>query len=204
MKKIVLASKSPRRKELLEQIDIEYECIPAVGAEKISPAIDEKLYEKYKDFPAGQVILLAVQKAKEVAGKVKGQIIVAADTVVELDGVVLGKPKDETHAVSMLKSLSGKKHYVHTGVCIISQADKDTLADKMTYFAETTEVYFKELTDEEITDYVATKEPMDKAGAYGIQGRAAAFIPKIKGDYNNVVGLPISHLYNELKKITEK
>lgn len=204
MKKIVLASKSPRRKELLEQIDIEYECIPAVGEEKISPAIDEKLYEKYKDFPAGQVILLAVQKAKEVAGKVKGQIIVAADTVVELDGVVLGKPKDETHAVSMLKSLSGKKHYVHTGVCIISQADKDALADKMTCFAETTEVYFKELTDEEITDYVATKEPMDKAGAYGIQGRAAAFIPKIKGDYNNVVGLPISHLYNELKKITEK
>ena len=204
MKKIVLASKSPRRKELLEQIDIEYECIPAVGEEKISPAIDEKLYEKYKDFPAGQVILLAVQKAKEVAGKVKGQIIVAADTVVELDGVVLGKPKDETHAVSMLKSLSGKKHYVHTGVCIISQADNDTLADKMTYFAETTEVYYKELTDEEITDYVATKEPMDKAGAYGIQGRAAAFIPKINGDYNNVVGLPISHLYNELKKITEK
>ena len=75
---------------------------------------------------------------------------------------------------------------------------------KITYFAETTEVYFKELTDEEIADYVATKEPMDEAGAYGIQGRAAAFIPKINGDYNNVVGLPISHLYNELKKITEK
>ncbi len=205
MKKIILASKSPRRKELLSQIDIEFECVEAVAEEKISSDIDKKLYELYKDTIPGQVMLLALQKAKEVAEKTDGEIIVAADTVVELNGNILGKPTDETDAKRMLRLLSGRKHQVHTGVCIYiknSNCENIKSEDKnLVIFYETTDVFVKDITDEEIDRYVATKEPMDKAGAYGIQGRAAAFIYKIEGDYNNVVGLPLSHLYDELKKI---
>lgn len=202
MEKIILASKSPRRKELLAQIGIEFECVPAVEEEVISSDIDLNLYELYRDSPEGQVILLAVKKAKEVMGKVNRGIVVAADTVVELDGGILGKPKNKEDAVKMLRNLSGKKHNVHTGVCIIKRNSNENCKDKLICFAETTEVFMKYISDEEIEKYVATGEPMDKAGAYGIQGRAAAFIKKINGDYNNVVGLPISRLYDELKKVT--
>ena len=167
--------------------------------EVISADIDSKLYELYKDTPVGQVRLLAVKKAKEVIKKVNRGVVVAADTVVELEGEILGKPEDKEKAVNMLKKLSGRKHKVHTGVCIIRQNSNDE--NKIVDFAETTEVFMKNITDEEIANYVATGEPLDKAGAYGIQGRAAAFITKINGDYNNVVGLPISRLYDELKKL---
>lgn len=202
---IILASKSPRRQELLAQIDIEFQCIPAVSEEKIGPEIDEKLYNLYKDTPQGQVRLLAIQKAKEVAKKVNGKIILAADTVVELNGEILGKPKDEADAKRMLKLLSGNSHKVHTGVCIINQKTAGETSNynekQLVEFVETTEVFMKTVSDAEIDAYIATKEPLDKAGAYGIQGRAAAFITKINGDYNNVVGLPISCVYDRLKEI---
>ena len=118
--------------------------------------------------------------------------MVGSDTVVALDGKILGKPRSEKEAVEMLRSLSGRIHKVYTGVAIVC-------GEKVTSFFEETEVEFYPLTDQEILDYVATGEPMDKAGAYGIQGRGAVLVKRINGDYFNVMGLPISKVYRELK-----
>lgn len=194
MNKIILASQSPRRKELLTQIGIEFECMPSSEEEVITTAI-----------PAEAAKQLAKMKAVSISSKVSGRCILAADTVVECNEEILGKPKDEQDAKRMLKMLSGNKHTVHTGVCIINQknTEDDTNKEKIEeiLFVNHTDVYMNELTEKEIDDYIKTKEPMDKAGAYGIQGRAAAFISKIDGDYNNVVGLPLCDVYNVLKNI---
>ena len=192
MREIILASASPRRKELLEQVGIDCRVVPSMVEERITTSVPQEV-----------VMELSRQKCEEVAGRIKESgIVLGADTIVAVHGKVLGKPEDEQDAVRMLRELQGNTHQVFTGVTIIWRSEEEILC-KETFF-EKTDVTFYPMNEEEIIGYVRTKEPMDKAGAYGIQGRAAAFIPKIKGDYNNVVGLPISHLYNELKKITEK
>lgn len=194
MEKIILASQSPRRKELLSKIGIEFSCMPAAGEETIDRQFSKE--ERFVLLPQ----LLAVQKAKEIARKVKNQWILAADTVVECEGEILGKPKDDKDARRMLSMLSGREHRVHTGVCLLKQGTKDAAVQKAA-FTETTKVFFYNLSKEEIEAYLESEESFDKAGAYGIQGKAAAFIKGIEGDYYNVVGLPLSRVYQELKRL---
>lgn len=203
---IILASASPRRKELLEQIGLEFEIVPAKGEEVIT-----------KEKPEEVVMELSQQKAVEVAGMLKqfsqkhdtlvtphDLLVIGADTVVAAEGEngkkeILGKPKDEADAYRMLSLLSGNVHSVYTGVTFVF-LDKSGKAGAHTFF-EKTDVYMRAMTKKEIERYIATGEPMDKAGAYGIQGKCAIYIEKIDGDYNNVVGLPVSAIYRELQKL---
>lgn len=179
--KIILASNSPRRKELLEQVGIEFEVM--------SSDVDEITD---KTAPADVVMDLSRIKAEAVARNNKGVVVLAADTVVAYNGQILGKPKDEADAFKMLKLLSGKAHQVFTGVTIVDEAGESNS------FFESTDVLMYENSDELIKKYIATGEPMDKAGAYGIQGKGAVLVKEIKGDYNNVVGLPLSRVCKEL------
>ena len=183
--KIVLASASPRRKELLLQVGVDFEVCPA----DIDEACD-------LDNPAEYVEYLSNKKARFVHELHKDEVVVAADTVVAYDNHILGKPEDENAAFEMLKLLSGQLHKVYTGVTII---DKD---DNINTFSVCTKVKMFENSDETIKAYIDTKECMDKAGAYGIQGNGAILVEKIDGDYNNVVGLPVSKVYSELRKLT--
>ena len=185
MSRIVLASASPRRKELLEQIGLEFEICPAKGEEVITAGSVD-----------GAVLELSRQKAEEVAA---GILVIGADTVVACDGNILGKPRDEADAAHMLSMLSGHTHSVYTGVTLVF-IDKNGRTGE-TSFYEKTDVCMYPLDDAEIRRYIAGGEPMDKAGSYGIQGQAAAFVKEIHGDYNNVVGLPVGRLYQELKKL---
>ncbi|MGN0549472.1 MAG: Maf family protein [Acutalibacteraceae bacterium] len=182
MTDIILASASPRRSELMTLAGFEFDVICA--------DIDEIVPENA--LPQEVVMSLALQKAQAVAKDHGKSAVVGSDTVVALDGKILGKPHSEKEAVEMLRSLSGRTHKVYTGVAIVC-------GDKVTSFFDETEVEFYPLNDEEIFDYVATGEPMDKAGAYGIQGRGAVLVKRINGDYFNVMGLPISKVYRELK-----
>lgn len=177
---IILASQSPRRQELLKLITSDFEI-------KVSN-VDETLPDKIT--PKKAVIYLSKIKAEPFADG--DDIVIGADTVVALDGKILGKPKSEKNAKEMLRFLSGKTHSVFTGVTLAS--DKKTKT-----FAVETKVKFFELTNEEIDAYIKTKEPFDKAGAYGIQGYGSLLVEKIDGDYFNVVGLPVSTLARELK-----
>ncbi|MCI8312701.1 MAG: septum formation inhibitor Maf [Lachnospiraceae bacterium] len=180
-KKIILASASPRRKELLSQIGVTFEIIKAEKEEHITSSIPTEVVKE-----------LSMQKAKEVAAKCDGSIIIGADTIVAMEGQILGKPKDRADAMRMLRLLQGKKHQVITGVTVLLGSTKTRS------FAEVTDVSLYPMTDAQIERYIATGEPMDKAGAYGIQGRFAAYVRGIEGDYNNVVGLPIGRLYQEV------
>ena len=201
MGQIILASASPRRKELLEQIGLTFDICPAKGEEVIT-----------KTVPAEVVKELASQKAKEVAGMVKSYeekheelmtpqdiMVIGADTIVAYEDQILGKPKDEEDAYRMLSMLSGNTHSVYTGVSIILLGASGKAGELNFY--EKTDVVMRQMDENEIRRYIATGEPMDKAGAYGIQGKCAIFIDKIDGDYNNVVGLPIAAIYRELKKL---
>lgn len=181
---IILASASPRRKELLSELVSEFKIVPATSEEKITEGLK----------PADTVILLAHQKAEEVAAKFPSDVVIGADTVVYCDGEILGKPCDEKDAVRMLGKLSGKLHSVFTGVCIVKNGVKTT-------FANETKVEFYELTNADINAYIATGEPFDKAGAYGIQGKGAVLVKAIEGDFFNVMGLPIGQLDKYLKKL---
>lgn len=181
--KIVLASKSPRRKELLGLLDLEFQIITADIDESMNPTLPV----------SDEVARLSFEKAAAIRLMVSDDtVIISADTVVELDGKVMGKPKDKADAFNMLKSLSGNTHNVLSGVTVM-QGDKNLSQ------VVTTKVCFRELTDTEIDAYIDTLEPMDKAGAYGIQGRGSKFVQKIDGDYFNVVGLPICTLSLMLK-----
>lgn len=186
MNRIILASASPRRSELLKNIGLPFIKYPALTDEQIFP--DETPEEGAKR--------LALDKAEYAARNCNCDegIIIAADTVVVLNDKVLGKPVDEKEAYDMLAMLSGKSHQVITAVCLKNLADNRTLLE-----AETTRVYFRVLEEGEIRNYIKTGEPMDKAGAYGIQGLGALFVEKIEGCYFNVVGLPLYRLYNMLK-----
>lgn len=186
MKKIILASASPRRKELLEQIGLSFQIEPARGEEHITSVIPREVVEE-----------LSYQKAMEVAElhKEEEALILGADTIVVYEDKIMGKPADEEEAKEMLRKLSGKTHCVFTGVtAVLWENQKKTVRT----FSEKTEVTFYPMSEEEIMFYVKTREPMDKAGAYGIQGVGAKFIQAIHGDYNNVVGLPVARLYQEV------
>ena len=181
--KTILASASPRRKELLTLAGIEYEVVVSQCEEILPDGITpDKVVEE-----------LARQKAEDVFNRNADCMIIAADTVVALGNIILGKPKDEDDAFSMLSSLSGRRHTVYTGVCIKTK-------DKTDIFHVATDVEFYDLTEKEIRDYIATKEPMDKAGAYGIQGKGFVLVKGIHGDYFNVVGLPLAETVRHLNK----
>lgn len=170
----ILASKSPRRKELLSEIIKEFEIITA--------EVDETLPEDIH--PKNGVEILAVRKGEAVAKENPDALVISSDTLVELDGVPLGKPTDENDAIRMLTELSGKAHNVHTGVAIHYKG-------RVFRGVATTAVYFREMTADEIKAYVASGDPMDKAGSYGIQSGGGKFVEKIDGDYDTVVGLSL-------------
>ncbi len=186
MPRIILASASPRRRELLERLGVPELIIrPAKGEERM-PVSDD---------PAEIVRALSRQKAEEVALTASdGDVIIAADTIVWLDGQALGKPKDEEDAKAMLRRLSGRTHSVFTGVCVVSGGQ--VLSE-----AEESLVRFRPMSEKEIASYVASGEPMDKAGAYGAQGLAGLFVERIEGSFTNVMGLPVCRLGNMLKKV---
>ncbi len=201
MIQIILASASPRRRELLEQIGLTFEVCPAKGEEIITKSAPEEAVQE-----------LARAKAREVASMVRqygvrhgelvtpqDMIVIGADTVVAADGQILGKPGDEEDAFRMLSMLSGRSHAVYTGVALVFLDQSGRAGEHVFY--ERTIVSMREMSEKEIRRYIATGEPMDKAGAYGIQGKCAIYIDKIDGDYNNVVGLPVAALYRELKKL---
>ena len=181
---LVLASASPRRQELLRNAGIAFEVVPANIPEDSLPG------EGAKDCAER----LAREKALAVARQRPHDVVLGADTVVVIDGQILGKPSDSSDAARMLRLLSGRDHHVITGVCLV--------ADGQSFVAsETTLVTVNKISDQEIADYVATGEPMDKAGAYAIQGIASRWIPRIKGDYCNVVGLPVALVFRMLGEI---
>lgn len=177
-----MASGSPRRRELLERAGISFTVAPANADESIPDG-----------FTPGQAVTeLARRKASAANEEHPGELILAADTLVALDGEVLGKPADEKEAAEMLRRLSGRAHEVFTGVAIRRGGQE-------TAFFERTLVVFYELSASEIKEYIRTGEPMDKAGAYGIQGRGCLFVRRLEGDYFNVVGLPVARVCRELK-----
>ena len=182
MLKIVLASASPRRRELIKYISDDVLCVPS-GEEEILP--DGISASETPEF-------LAALKARSVKNEHPDGIIIGCDTVVILDDEILSKPESREDAFNKLRALSGRKHKVITGCCIIDGAKEIT-------FSEETEVEFYTLSDEEILGYIETGSPMDKAGGYGIQDRGSLFVKGIKGDYFNVVGLPVARLYREIK-----
>lgn len=183
--KIVLASQSPRRRQLLGQMGLEFTTQ--------SPEIDEAAFQGRDARDLVQI--LSREKARWIAGQVDPEtLVIGADTVVVRDGEILGKPKGEEEARAMLASLSGRTHQVCTGVTVCR-------GDKVLTQVEETQVTFRPLTDQEIRQYVSTGEPMDKAGAYGVQGFFARYIKGLKGSYANVMGLPVSRLYQELKEL---
>lgn len=178
---IVLASKSPRRKELLSLITKDF----VIKTADVDEALPEGI------MPAEAVEYLS--KIKALPFKNGEDIIIGSDTVVAIDGKILGKPRDEEDAFNMLKLLSGREHSVFTGVTVIAPNEECT-------FSVETRVKFLPLTDEQVYNYIATGEPMDKAGAYGIQGKGCVLVEGITGDYFNVVGLPVSALYQHINK----
>lgn len=189
-KKIILASASPRRRELLAQVGYEFE---------IQVSHKEEIY--ISETPDEIVEELALLKAKDIAEQndAKNLLVVGADTVVAHKGAILGKPKSKDDAYEMIKGFQGDKHQVYTGVAILDyDADgKETVVNH----AVKTDVYVNSMTDEEIWNYIESDNVMDKAGSYGIQSGFAVYIEKIEGDYFNVVGLPISYIYEQLKQM---
>ena len=188
--KIILASKSPRRKELLSALFPEFDILTA--------EVDETLPEGLH--PREGVAMLAVRKGEPIATVHPDALVISSDTLVELDGVALGKPTSEKNAREMLSALSGNTHRVHTGVAVHYRG-------KCLFGTATTSVIFRTLSEKEISDYVATGEPMDKAGGYGIQGRGMRFVKGIRGDYFTVMGLPGSRLlrfFSEFQMDDEK
>ena len=182
---IILASASPRRKELLKLLFDDFEIIPADIEETVRRSIELEQYPEY----------LALKKSRHIAERRPGDnLVIGCDTGVFIDGMMLGKPEDEAQAAEMLRLLSGKAHKVITGCSVFYKG-------KNVCFSETTEVEFYRLSETDISEYIATGEPMDKAGAYGIQGKGALLVKRINGDYYNVVGLPVGALKQKLKAL---
>jgi septum formation protein len=183
--KIILASKSPRRQELLRLMDIDFRIV---------------LKDVDESYPGGLTpeeiaVYIAEKKAKAFDESVTGEVVLTADTIVAVEGQILGKPEDSEHAVQMLQMLSGKVHRVVTGVCLLYK-------HQFNLFHDVSEVFFRQLTDEEIRFYVEKYQPLDKAGAYGIQEWVGLTgIERINGSYTNVVGLPTEKLYQQLKRL---
>jgi septum formation protein len=185
MKTIILASASPRRKELLQRIGLKFKVDPSNYEENISSELEP--HELAKS--------LSLEKAKLVAEKHMNALVIAADTFIVFEGKILGKPRTETEAKEMLETISGRQHSVITGFTIIDAANNKALSK-----AVETKVYIRKLSSNEIDAYVESKEPLDKAGAYAIQGLGSVIVEKIEGDYFNVVGLPLSALTETLKE----
>ena len=188
--KIILASASPRRKELLEQIGVDFEIAVSDKETEIDcmdpvEACRKQAYNKALDI---------VEKSRLKYGD-KDFVVISADTIVAIEGKILGKPKDKSEARQMLKTLSGRKHRVYTAVCVYN-----SLKDSYESFVEDTPVEVARLSSEEIEDYLEKKEPYDKAGAYAIQGYFSRYIVGIEGDYYNVMGLPVGRLYRDYLK----
>ena len=181
---LVLASGSPRRKELLEMLGLDFIAVPACGEECPPPGAG----------PAATVMALACAKAAEIAAQYPTLPVLGADTVVALDNRILGKPRDAADAAAMLRSLSGREHSVFTGLCVMKNGEPFAVSEE-------TRVTFRPLTETEILRYVQSGEPMDKAGAYACQGRAALFIQRMDGDFFNVMGLPLFRLGQLLQEI---
>lgn len=217
-KKIILASASPRRRELLTQIGLDFEVVvseteekitstePAKVVEELSAQKAEAVWEKLRSMTASQGSVTNAERLDEgsevfepeqTSGEttMTDTLVLGADTVVACDGKILGKPADTEAAAAMLTMLQGRGHEVYTGVTILYEQNGER---KTLTFHEKTTVHFYPMTDAQIREYVATGDPMDKAGAYGIQGFCARYIRGIEGDYNNVVGLPVGRVYQEL------
>lgn len=190
MSKIILASASPRRKELLAKAGISFTVIPAAGEEK-----------RTSENTGEAVQQLARDKAEWVAQSLaeceEGTLVIGSDTIVVFENRILGKPKDRRDAAETLEKLQGNTHQVYTGVTVLERKAGKWV--EHTFF-ESTDVTFYPVSREEIQDYIATGEPMDKAGSYGIQGLFGIYVKGICGDYNNVVGLPVARLFHEMKK----
>ena len=188
MQKIILASASPRRRELMAMAGLSFDVLVSDCDENIS-----------FDSPQDMVQKLSLRKAQDVAEKIKksetdAHLVIGADTIVYFHNQILGKPKDADDAFRMLSAMAGQIHTVYTGVTII-----DTATGRTETFYEATKVEFYDVTEDEIKAYIATKDPLDKAGSYGVQGQGAFLVKRIEGDYFTVVGLPIAHLIRELK-----
>ena len=182
--KYLLASQSPRRAELMKYITDEFEILPSDCDETVPDGIEPE------EIPE----LLAARKALSVSRLKKDRLVIGCDTVVIIDGVILGKPHTPDRAISILKTLSGRTHTVVSGVCICYKG-------KTMSFSQKTLVSFYELFEEEIRDYVQSCKPLDKAGAYGIQDKGGLFVREISGDYYNIVGLPVARLKREIDKL---
>jgi septum formation protein len=180
---LVLASQSPRRKELLSVLGYPFTVVPSLIDEIPEP----------NEEPEAFVVRVAREKGMEVASRVSQSIVISADTIVVIDGEILGKPADEADAVRMLRKLSGREHVVLTAVTIVNQVKSETLEG-----LDRTSVWFGTLTDEQILDYIRRENVFDKAGAYAIQGYAGLYIPKIHGNYFNVMGFPLPLVYQLL------
>lgn len=190
MKHLILASGSPRRRELMSQVGLDFTVVTSDADENIKEMEPEDYVRELSSAKAQSVL-------EQYADKEDSVIVIGADTIVYHKGEILTKPKNEEDAFRILKSLEGQIHQVYTGVTICS-------AHKNVSFYEKTDVWVYDMTDEEIRDYISTGEPMDKAGAYGIQGKFAAYIKGIEGDYNNVVVCLLQDLYMSLKYFKEK
>lgn len=201
--KIILASGSPRRKELLAQVGYDFDVCPSLSEEDLEVMA-----------PSEYVMLLAKMKADEVCNRLIAEdvgrrvkklperfVVLGADTVVSLNGRILGKPYDYDDAYNTLNSLSDQTHQVYTGVCLIYVEGR---AKTSSSFFEKTDVTFYPVSHNEIIQYLATNEPFDKAGSYGIQGKGGLFVKRIEGDYNNVVGLPLARVYHELEELVSE
>ena len=195
-KKIVLGSASPRRRELLQQIGMDFTIVTSDCEERISKTVPEEVVQE-----------LSLMKAKDVFAKIKREastnisevLVIGADTIVALEGEILGKPHSKESAISMLNHLQGKAHQVYTSVSFVWEENDEMQTHT---FFECTEVEVLPMTEQEIAYYVSLNTCMDKAGAYGIQNEFACYVKGIKGDYNNVVGLPVGRVYQELKQLS--
>lgn len=189
---VVLASQSPRRRELLGRLGLTFDILPARGEEQMIGETPDEIVEE-----------LSRQKAEEVLGRVEAAaeeiLVIGADTVVAVDGEILGKPHDREDARRMIRELQDRVHQVYTGVTLLRRHPDGTLQRRT--FHEETHVDVYAMSDEEIEAYIDTPEPYDKAGAYGIQGGFSLYIRRIDGDYNNVVGLPAARVYHEIRKL---
>ncbi|MDE5893738.1 MAG: Maf family protein [Acetatifactor sp.] len=198
--KIILASASPRRRELLTGLGLDYTVLASSVEEQITEKEPARVVEELSAQKAGDVLqkLLSADLGQE-ARLWDGQeelLVIGADTIVAVDGQILGKPASAADAAGMLGRLSARRHQVYTGVTLYRHSQGKT---QQNTFHECTQVHFYPMTEEEISWYISTEEPMDKAGAYGIQGLGGRFIRAIEGDYSNVVGLPVARLYQELR-----
>lgn len=217
MKKIILASASPRRRELLSQIGLEFTVMPSEVEEDPKSTLPqdvvielskEKARDVWMKITEGDMGVMYRDAGDGTAGYGKSEedsqinsrddsLVISADTVVAVEGEILGKPKDGEDAVRMLGLLSGKEHQVYTGVTMI-WVDREGKQEEYSFYVCTGVVMYR-MNRAEIMEYVCSGEPMDKAGAYAVQGRAAAYIKSIRGEYSNVVGLPVGRLFQEMK-----